>query len=279
VIITELLQAANASDDINTAYCLKTREAIVLGPETPQIQNVQFGKKHYHPGATKTPAWAHLYDALLKACIVEGHKPWDVECAQYPVIPSLMEGTFLERQQLKTILILRDPRSVAISYDKYFEEDLLRSKNLAPFIRKTQEHAACISYRYHWHRQVLGDLGIETLTIFYEHLLADSVNQYMRFAEFLHLHLEQASVEQIVTKTSASQMRRQEAKGELPGPNREGIRAKVREAEAAGFRGELKPRDLCSINQIMEPVLHPELLKVWFNVDDVASLQLTCADL
>ena len=206
-------------------------------------------------------AFAQSYNRVCRACVARGNKVWSPAC----VNASLLAAPDADA---RFVLILRDPRAVAVSWARYTNKRV----DAHYFLDGVPQIAAVESVRYAWHAGLLRKTN-PSLVLFYEDLVgSNSIDAYYELATFLRVALSPTAMRRVVEDTSADSMRDAEARGALPGPNRAGRpQAKVRAATADSFRGDVAPDVLANATRAMAAVLHPALAVKWLRNDADAS--------
>ncbi|KAJ8605352.1 hypothetical protein CTAYLR_002334 [Chrysophaeum taylorii] len=255
-VITETIVAETLNRNMS-----RSRETRQVNYNDVRVEFQPEGSKHGLPGGHKVGSRPfddkiisveRYYDKLLRPCIESRFPIWSSDC-----VPEAAMGALGPHRY---VLIVRDPRSVAVSSYHYFD-DLRERWKLGDYcLDATPKIAALTSLRYYWHDELVRKTN-PSLVLFYEDVLNDPVNQIYRIATFLRLHPDMSTMLRVVDATSASAMRRDEARLTLPGRNRPGKEsAKVRTASADAFRTELAdPQLVDNITRAMAPFLHPAL--------------------
>ncbi|KAJ8599448.1 hypothetical protein CTAYLR_008035 [Chrysophaeum taylorii] len=273
-VIVDTLVAETCGDNCSDAVVTqgKSRSAAI----DEGTEKVEFCCKHYLPGGKKVGKqdFSSLLvfadsslEAVLAPCVKNKWPVWSPRC----VPPNALDVSALGPHRY--VLIVRDPRAVAVSAYHFFREKGPIGKYCREAVWKI---AALESLRYYWFEKVRETNP--TLILFYEDLLEDTYAQYYRVATFLRLHPPIDVMRAVVAKTSAAAMKIQEKQKKLPGPNRKGAESKVRSANAEGFRDEISRADktaLAAVTRAMRPYLHPALAFRYLNTyaQDIAFFQ------
>ena len=185
----------------------------------------------------------------MRACLDSGRRVYSASCWPPGWLAPPLGST-------QNVLIVRDPRDVAVSAFYYGQHPGVQLDEYVHDVFETM--TAWVSFRFRWYTRV----ALPTLVVFYEDMLASPDVQLRRLLRFLALDAPMAVLERVANATSADAMRRMEAQGTLPGPNRAGSRfAKVRAAQAGRFAHELSPATVEYCNRVMLAVLPPVLQK------------------
>ena len=211
---------------------------------------------------------------IIDECVRVNRSLWSDECLKRVIAWPVHSPS----HNVRFLLVLRDPRAVAVSWFHYSHMPLPGTLNhtraatatAAPLLDFAERSAAAISLRFVVHTRFTA----HTLMLYYEDLLADTSRCMGMLFSYIGLPaIGMEDMRSVVTRTSADAMREMEAQHKLPGPNRPGTdTAKVRSASANSFEAELGAELLERITRTICPALVDPLRHRWLLRDDCRTM-------
>eukprot|EP00911_Craspedida_sp_UC1_P000249 UC1_evm3s191 len=167
------------------------------------------------------------------------------------------------RPDVRYVNIVRDPRALIVSGAHYFK------KKLDKYIKKAalgiMQRTAL---RYHWFDKRISPKM--ALVVHYHTIKENPLFEYQRIASFLGLPLSKTHISEVMDMTSVEAMHNMEVHHELPHKNSPGKdTAKVRSGTVDEFRDEIKGKQMQYVNQLMVDNMPEELVREFFNEDDM----------
>ncbi len=149
------------------------------------------------------------------------------------------------REYRRVIYLLRDGRDVMVSYYHHLRalngDDLDFSE-----IVRTGRHLSPSKWHDHVNAWRSNPFGAEILTVRYEDLLENPVDQLRRVCEFAGIERSAQLLEHVSRKSSFSKMREKEGKTGWANPAWPRSRFFVRRGEAGSFKDEM-PEDVLAV--------------------------------
>lgn len=159
------------------------------------------------------------------------------------------------REYRRSILLVRDPRDVVVSYF-HFQRDRLKTFSgslddfVSAFVRGRVDHYG--PWRDHVASWLAG--GQPQVTVRYEDLLDDPARELTRLVEFLTGRPDPTAIRDVVAANSFDEMRAKEERSAEALPAWEGAGARfVRSGTAGGWRDTLEPAPRDAIERSMQP--------------------------
>jgi len=176
--------------------------------------------------------------------LIPNHGPKNPYYKRYGASMFFKTHDFPRPEYKRVVYILRDGRDVMVSFRHHYSALQGREIDFLQMIRGEDEMVP----RFKWHRHVERWLAnphqAQMLTIRYEDLKRDTVNELRRFCEFIGVSREDAHLAAIARKASFANMREKEARLGIGNPEWPQDKFFMRRGQVGSHKDEMPPEVL-----------------------------------